>query len=322
MAHLDALQAYLENQFLRAMETLALHPLNSDGPGRFIEDFRPAAVEVNERCRLDHSEPYVWECNEVPIPPVPFVALGGQRQAKSIRLAVWGLNPLFGAGVIGEKADATGVGQLARSYPEYARFHVGVNRCPPVLAYAVRSPYYRTLWKALAYLDNPEGVLAQIANQSRTLGQRNVAKRVQKFWDTAENGGLLQMEWFPYHSRKTRSMPPEVRPPWLSTYHDVLLEIMQEVLDPQGVVLAVGKDSSGAVQHLLETESGPIVWQRYEWEPKNQQFNLMSEGDKPCFSVGNWGKRRVVLMHEFWNRKNGCVNGNERLAEVFQYMTN
>lgn len=155
------LQEYLNSQFIAALEKVAGHPLAVGTTGAFAEDFRCAANQVNTVMKLNEAEPYIWDANDIPIPPVPFVAIGGDNTVPPnarMKLAVWGLNPMFGAGVLEEKTEAVGMNlrNPTHTYAQYAQYHVGITSFPQVLVSAITSNYYRYLWQVVAGCGVPQ----------------------------------------------------------------------------------------------------------------------------------------------------------------------
>ena len=318
------LQEYLNSQFIAALEKVAGHPLAVGTTGAFAEDFRCAANQVNTVMKLNEAEPYIWDANDIPIPPVPFVAIGGDNAVPPnarMKLAVWGLNPMFGAGVLEEKTEAVGMnlGNPTHTYAQYAQYHVGITSFPQVLVSAITSNYYRYLWQVVAYL-NPHTQVGLLDFLHGKIPWPFGVKNAANFWMTAQNVGVIQLEWFPFHSRRSGTIPAAHRPSWLPAYHDILFsQIVDAVLDPQGVILAVGKDAAEALQQLLAPQK--LKWTSYGWDAAaNAYVSSPPARTVRCFSKAVWKDRRVAVLHEFWHRANGCLNGNRQMAEFLQHL--
>ena len=190
---------------------------------------------------------------------------------------------------------------------------------PPVLDSAVTSNYYRYLWQVVAYLDpRTQGALLTFL-YGRAPWPFGV-KNAPNFWMTAQNVGVLQLEWFPFHSRRSGTIPAAQRPSWLPAYHNILFsQTVDTVLDPRGVILAVGKDAAEALQQLLAPYQ--LNWTCYGWDAATKSYvSPPPAGSVSCFSTTVWNGRRVAVLHEFWHRANGCLNGNRPMAEFLQHL--
>ena len=318
------LEQYLNRQFIEALEQVAGYALADGTPGAFAKDFRSAANQVNSAMKLNKAEPYIWDTNDIPIPPVPFVAIGHDNTVPKnarMKLAVWGLNPMFGSGVLEEKAAAVGMqgGVPTHTYEQYARYHVGITNFPPVLVSAMTSNYYRYLWQVVAYLD-PRTRSSLLNFLNGAMPWPFGVKNAPNFWRIAQNVGVLQLEWFPFHSRRSGTIPAAQRPTWLPGYHNILFsETLDVVLDPNGIILAVGKDAAEALQQLLAPYK--LNWTYYGWDAAAQSYvSPPPAGSVRCFSTAVWNGRRVAVLHEFWHRASGCLNGNRPMAEFLRHL--
>ena len=68
------LEAQLVDGFIKALHTFG--PQSAASREVSSSDFAAVGNQVNAALELNDGYPYIWVCNEIPIPPIPFAEVG------------------------------------------------------------------------------------------------------------------------------------------------------------------------------------------------------------------------------------------------------
>lgn len=179
-------------------------------------------------------------------------------------MVFWGLNPHYDNGALHEKLAALrySYGVLPGTWEAYAHFYLNypftdIESWPGSLKWAISSTYYYNLGTITGTLKCGKFTLLRNRyNMAAPPSQR----RLQAFWDIAQDYGVMAVDYLPFHSQKA-ALPPELSRklgagnPLVAQsarYHATLLQTIEQVLEPGGWIVAMGKPCTMAVRALLQ----------------------------------------------------------------------
>ena len=251
---------------------------------------KPEVEALNTLLGLKEGSPaaFIHTIGDVPATPVPFVF-----QGKTAGVAVLGLNPQD-RGTVEEKRTA---GQLLP--PAYARFYTS-ERCLPQ---ALSGPYYRNLGTMLLSLD--QGRLVRFSDYLRSgrYGDRTAA-----FAAIAAGRGILEMRLIPFYSREwrpagARGLARLLGHPRYGRYYREMAAMLEDVLEPDGWIIANGRDPAELLPRLL-AERGPLT-------------GAGPPGTAAPYAFYRWQGRRIILLRQFLRSRGGRLNSDRDLARLF-----
>lgn len=277
---------------LRFLELLAIwadldldRPLSAAG-------IQPHVDAVNNLLRLPEGNPasFIHTMNGVPVTPVPFILQGNARK---VGVAILGLNPKAAG-----KATLEELAVIKDLVPEaYARFYTS-ERCLP---HALKSPYYRNL--ATVLLSIERGKLFTFSDY-----RKNYREILPAFAGILSQRGVLEMRLIPFYSVSWRPWGPGgltrlLDHPRYGPYYDNLTNLVEEFLEPDGWLIANGRDPAALLPRLLAARA-PLTW-------------LGPDDPTLPYSFHRWQKWRIVCLKHFLRSKGGKLNSNQDLARLF-----
>lgn len=260
-----------------------------------IRNIKPHVDAVNTLLGLPEGSPasFIHTSGEVPVTPVPFIFQGDAGQ---VRLAILGLNPKAGDRLtVAEKRMTRELSPAA-----YARFYTSDEWLP----HALSSPYYWNLGTILLSLER--GCLVKFSDYRRS---GHNSDRTSAFAGIVSGQGVLEMRLIPFYSQAwrpagARGLAKLLSHPRYGCYYEKLTTLVEDVLQPEGWIMANGRDPAELLPQLLAARD-PLV-------------RVGPEDTALPYTFYRWKKWRVVCLRQFLRSKGGRLNTNEDLARLFE----
>ena len=312
----------LPAQFMTALDNLGFHidghdPVDLEPLHKIVEKWNKTlgyTAQSLERFRYAECDPQSQDL--VPIPPIPFTAIGWP-----IKVVFWGLNPHYDLGALEEKLAAFcyRYNVSPGTWEAYAHFYLNypfteTEPWPGSLKWAISSTYYYNLGTVTGTLKNRQfALLKDKYDMSIPPPQR----RLEAFWGIAQDYGVMAVEYLPFHSQKA-AFPPILAKKFGATntvvaqaaaYHATLLQTIEQVLEPGGWIVAMGKPCTVAVRALLQ-KTGTLT------RPVSVNGGISLETWKPTGSEDFY----KVSCGPFIGTAGGPINSNAAIQNWLEAM--
>lgn len=260
-------------------------------------DFQRALFDANRGFGLPNAAQFRFISKGMPIAPIPLTVVGWP-----VRVVLWGLNPRFSEDTATEKQAA-----ITGTWRDYAAFYIGTRQAPAFFQYAFHGhgQYYPTVAMVVATLKHPVTepttraghVVRKLHDYHATnaAAQTTAVKNAAAFWEIVHGFGVMTMEFIPFHSPRTIAVatqnPATLQALGYHAYHQQLVALMEQVLEPKGWIIANGADAVAA----LRAQLGPA---------------LIIRKSTARYALGTWKGRSVTLLKTFWKTANGWPNSD------------